>query len=197
MRRDEELSDIGQNQLAFFVLVSLDDTKTTTQSSPSYYQIQPFTRFILLLPSSFPIELECTTSELQMKERGGAVGDATPSQAEALAWKTPVANAIPGSSALETQAKAWNTRNLGLRIGTDALAAASAGVLVAPIITIIDRYDTALQGVGLHILTEHRGIIENASGTTTLGTSVRSSLKTLFLRPHSFFFSKPFGLIFV
>lgn len=74
-----------------------------------------------------------------MKERGGAVGEATPSQAEALAWKAPVPKAIPGRSASESQAKAWNTRNLGLRIGTDALAAASAGVLVAPIITIIDR----------------------------------------------------------
>ncbi|TID20516.1 hypothetical protein E2P81_ATG05153 [Venturia nashicola] len=109
-----------------------------------------------------------------MKESGGDVGDVTASQAEAPAWKTPVAKAIPG-----TQPKGWNTRHLGLRIGTDALAAASAGVLVAPIITIIDR-----------------GIIENASGTTTLGASVRSSLQTLLLRPHSFFFSRPFGLIF-
>lgn len=74
-----------------------------------------------------------------MKERGGAVGDATPSQAEALAWKAPVAKAIPGMNVSETQAKAWNTRNLGMRIGTDAFSAASAGVLVAPIITIIDR----------------------------------------------------------
>lgn len=74
-----------------------------------------------------------------MKERGGAVGDVAVSPGEALGWTTPVAKAIPGAKTTEKEAKAWNTRNLGLRIGTDALAAASAGVLVAPIITIIDR----------------------------------------------------------
>ena len=41
------------------------------------------------------------------------------------------------------------------------------------------------------------GIIENASGRRSLGESVRSSLRTLVLRPHAFFFSKPFALIFV
>ena len=35
--------------------------------------------------------------------------------------------------------KVWNTKALGMRVGADAVAAASAGVLVAPIITIIDR----------------------------------------------------------
>jgi hypothetical protein len=35
--------------------------------------------------------------------------------------------------------KNWDTRNLGWRIGADAVSAASAGVLVAPIITVIDR----------------------------------------------------------
>ena len=39
----------------------------------------------------------------------------------------------------KTDGKAWNTRALPLRLGSDAIAAASAGVLVAPIITIIDR----------------------------------------------------------
>lgn len=33
----------------------------------------------------------------------------------------------------------WNTHNLGWRLGADFLAAASAGVLVAPIITMIDK----------------------------------------------------------
>jgi hypothetical protein len=33
----------------------------------------------------------------------------------------------------------WNTKNLGLRLGADFLGAASAAVLVAPIISIIDR----------------------------------------------------------
>jgi hypothetical protein len=39
----------------------------------------------------------------------------------------------------EAKGKTWNTRGLHLRLGADAVAAASAGVLVAPIITIIDR----------------------------------------------------------
>lgn len=36
----------------------------------------------------------------------------------------------------------WNTKKLGLRLGADALSAASAAVLVAPIISIIDRLDS-------------------------------------------------------
>ncbi len=33
----------------------------------------------------------------------------------------------------------WNTKNLGLRLGADLISAASAAVLVAPVISIIDR----------------------------------------------------------
>jgi hypothetical protein len=44
---------------------------------------------------------------------------------------------------------------------------------------------------------EDSGIIENAAGKRTLGASIKASLKTLLLRPHNFFFSKPFALIFV
>lgn len=88
-----------------------------------------------------------------MKESGGAVGDVTPSQPEALAWNPPVAKAVPGRRPSETQVKAWNTCHLGLRVGTDALAAASAGMLVAPIITIIDRYGTTLEGKSWHLHT--------------------------------------------
>ncbi|KAF2430759.1 hypothetical protein EJ08DRAFT_588363 [Tothia fuscella] len=75
--------------------------------------------------------------------------------------------------------RAWDLRNIGWRVGVDATAAASAGVLVAPIITVIDR-----------------AIIENASGKRSLGDSMRSSLRTLLFKPHNFFFSKPFALIF-
>ncbi|KAF2196038.1 hypothetical protein GQ43DRAFT_384186 [Delitschia confertaspora ATCC 74209] len=73
----------------------------------------------------------------------------------------------------------WNTRNLGWRLGVDAVAAGTAGVLVAPVITAIDR-----------------GIIENASGRNTLGASLRVSLSQIVFRPHHFFFSKPFALIY-
>ena len=33
----------------------------------------------------------------------------------------------------------WHTKKLGLRLGADAVSAASAAVLVAPVISIIDR----------------------------------------------------------
>jgi hypothetical protein len=33
----------------------------------------------------------------------------------------------------------WNTESLGLRLGADAVAAACAAGLVAPVISIIDR----------------------------------------------------------
>jgi hypothetical protein len=35
----------------------------------------------------------------------------------------------------------WNTQNLGLRVGADAASAAAAGLLVAPIVCTIDRYE--------------------------------------------------------
>lgn len=43
------------------------------------------------------------------------------------------------SSELATTTKSWNTKNLGLRIGSDCLSAYGAGALVAPLIAIIDR----------------------------------------------------------
>jgi len=84
-----------------------------------------------------------------MHERGGAavVGEKPPScadlppqdhsrhagpQAE-LARKLPLP--VPNGDI----AKAWNTRDLAWRVGADAAAAACAGVLVAPVITLIDR----------------------------------------------------------
>jgi hypothetical protein len=74
----------------------------------------------------------------------------------------------------------WNTSKLGLRVGVDALSAGAAGALVAPIITMIDQ-----------------GIMENASGRNTLGSSIKQSARELLLRPHRFISSKPFVLIFV
>ncbi len=44
-----------------------------------------------------------------------------------------------GSEASSSKAAKWNTKNLPLRLGTDLVSAASAAVLVAPIISIIDR----------------------------------------------------------
>ncbi|KAF1960521.1 hypothetical protein CC80DRAFT_403286 [Byssothecium circinans] len=73
----------------------------------------------------------------------------------------------------------WNTSRLGLRVGVDAVAAASSAVLVAPIVSMIDK-----------------GIMENASGRRTLGESLKSSTSELLTKPWRFLGSKPFGLIF-
>jgi hypothetical protein len=104
-------------------------------------------------------------------KRAVAVGDEP-----VVLQETPAKHATPPSLA---QTK-WNTDKLGLRIGSDALAAGAAGALVAPIITIIDK-----------------GIMENASGRHPLGESLKKSARELLLKPHHFLTSKPFALIFV
>ncbi|KAI1487911.1 hypothetical protein F5X96DRAFT_647954 [Biscogniauxia mediterranea] len=78
------------------------------------------------------------------------------------------------------QHRAWNTKNLGLRLGADLTSATCAASMVAPIVSIIDR-----------------SIMENASGRTTLANSLKTSLRTLLLRPHALLFSKPAALIFM
>lgn len=40
---------------------------------------------------------------------------------------------------MQAPKKAWNTKNLGLRLASDAISAASAAALVAPVVSIIDR----------------------------------------------------------
>jgi hypothetical protein len=49
------------------------------------------------------------------------------------------ASATMGSKVGASEDRAWNTKNLALRLGADFISAASAAVLVAPIISIIDR----------------------------------------------------------
>ncbi|RSL56644.1 hypothetical protein CEP51_014355 [Fusarium floridanum] len=78
-----------------------------------------------------------------------------------------------------TTSSTWNTKNLGFRVFADAASAASAASLVAPLIAIIDR-----------------SIMENASGRNTLAASIKSSLRTILLRPHTLLLSKPTALIF-
>ncbi|KAK4448015.1 hypothetical protein QBC34DRAFT_495578 [Podospora aff. communis PSN243] len=84
----------------------------------------------------------------------------------------------PALAAMENTQK-WNTKNLSWRLGADMVSAASAAVLVAPIISIIDR-----------------SIMENASGRRTISASLRASFTSLLLRPHHTILSKPFALIF-
>ncbi|KAK0672550.1 hypothetical protein QBC41DRAFT_380476 [Cercophora samala] len=88
---------------------------------------------------------------------------------------TSTSSAVPPSE----QTTKWNTKNLPFRLGADLVSAASAAVLVAPIISIIDR-----------------SIMENASGRSPLLTSLRTSLASFLTSPKAMFLSKPFGLIF-
>ncbi len=78
----------------------------------------------------------------------------------------------------EKSSKEWNTKNLGSRLGVDATCAAASAGLVAPLITMIDK-----------------AIIENASGRRPMMESFKTSVGKLFLQPHHFLLSKPFGLI--
>ncbi|KAK3294298.1 uncharacterized protein B0H64DRAFT_183967 [Chaetomium fimeti] len=108
-----------------------------------------------------------------------------PSQLAAAAASAAAPRAL-SSSVVATEPKTgsdtttkWNTKNLAQRLGADFLGAASAAVLVAPIISIIDR-----------------SIMENASGRRPLVESLKASFRTLFRTPHRIILSKPFALIF-
>ncbi|GAP92799.2 hypothetical protein SAMD00023353_9500080 [Rosellinia necatrix] len=105
-----------------------------------------------------------------------------PAPALPLDAKHPVA-ASTEQQAIEMPSKAsrpWNTKNLGLRLGADAVSAACAASMIAPVISIIDR-----------------SIMENASGRSTLSSSLKTSLRTLLTRPHALLFSRPVALIFM
>lgn len=45
----------------------------------------------------------------------------------------------PTSANVIKTAPAWNSKDLGLRLGVDVASAATAGALTCPLITIIDR----------------------------------------------------------
>jgi len=56
--------------------------------------------------------------------------------AEVAKWRP---RELPVESMKDDSRREWNTRALEWRVGADLASAASAGVLVAPIISIIDR----------------------------------------------------------
>ncbi|KAK4548204.1 hypothetical protein LTR36_010073 [Oleoguttula mirabilis] len=87
---------------------------------------------------------------------------------------------VDGSSIVDKERKEWNTKNIGSRVAVDAACAMTAGGVVSPIITMIDK-----------------AIIENASGKRALMTSLKDQARALLLRPHRFVTSKPFALIFM
>jgi hypothetical protein len=81
-----------------------------------------------------------------MKE-GGANGLEAPRAPPKLNLEAATAPALAaavatptGAVAMEKNTPQWNTKNLSWRLGADMVSAASAAVLVAPIISIIDRY---------------------------------------------------------
>lgn len=67
---------------------------------------------------------------------------ATPSPTAAPTTK---ALPMPTKEAMSTSTsklqQRWNTKNLGLRLGSDFVSAACAASMVAPVISIIDRYE--------------------------------------------------------
>lgn len=114
---------------------------------------------------------------------GSAFAVPTPRLAASLPMPVPVpvkATSTMTTSVKDLEKRNWNTSGLGLRIASDAASAGSAAVLIAPIITAIDR-----------------GIIENASGRNTLANSLKASARDILFRPRSFFGGTAFGLVFV
>ncbi|KAI8949051.1 hypothetical protein F4801DRAFT_426760 [Xylaria longipes] len=108
--------------------------------------------------------------------------EAVPAPGLPLDTKSPVMDPTK-QQAVETPSKLsqqWNTKNLGARLGADAVSAACAASMIAPVISIIDR-----------------SIMENTSGRSTLAESLKTSLRTLFSRPHTVIFSRPVALIFM
>ncbi|KAL3965575.1 hypothetical protein ACCO45_002579 [Purpureocillium lilacinum] len=116
---------------------------------------------------------------------GAAALGAAPSQSALSVMASRTAPASLPSSAKqplqekETQKQQWNTKNLPARLAADLASATTAGALIAPIISIIDR-----------------SIMENASGrAASLSASLRASLAALLTRPRSVLFSRPTSLV--
>ncbi|KAH7134365.1 hypothetical protein EDB81DRAFT_96883 [Dactylonectria macrodidyma] len=103
--------------------------------------------------------------------------DASPSSPAAASLAL---QASGNSNAALKSGSAWNTKKLGFRLGVDAVSAACATAMIAPLIAMIDR-----------------SVMENASGRRSLASSIGNSIKTLVTRPHHLLFSKPTALIFL
>lgn len=85
----------------------------------------------------------------------------------------------PNTQQTSSPSRKWNTSNLGLRLSADITSAASASILVAPLITIIDR-----------------SIVTKAATSRPLPTLLLQSLRPALTQPHIFLTSKPLLLIF-
>lgn len=139
-----------------------------------------------------------------MTDRGGGKPDDSVSQLkmEGKPIVLPKTQLETKDTALRLETK-WNTKNLASRLAADLVSAASAAALVAPLISIIDRFvppQPRVYSSTLPLYTNKqttRSIIENASGRASLGASIKGSFRTFLLRPHSMMFSRPVALIFM
>ncbi|KAK3620281.1 hypothetical protein LTR56_023495 [Elasticomyces elasticus] len=135
------------------------------------------------------------------QEEPSAVGHGSAELSQKMqAYAAPVVDTIPGLKAkvnglkLADKEISWNTQNLGSRLAVDVACAVSAGGMVAPLITMIDKYVDAMLGNNSQA-NGRRAIIENASGKRPMMPSLKASLSSLLFRPHRFLTSKPFALI--
>lgn len=65
------------------------------------------------------------------------------SPAQGIDTKSPQTPMSPISKVAETplvEPRIWNTKNLGLRLASDFVSGACAATLVAPLITVIDKF---------------------------------------------------------
>ncbi|UNI13342.1 hypothetical protein JDV02_000094 [Purpureocillium takamizusanense] len=114
----------------------------------------------------------------------GGAAPAQPPTVPVMASSRSAASSSPGppsspSSKQQLQQKHWNTKNLPARLAADLASALTAGALIAPVISIIDR-----------------SIMENASGRApSLSASLRASFAALLTRPRSVLFSRPTSLV--
>jgi hypothetical protein len=91
------------------------------------------------------VALSCTTFESPIADLERPMDDQTTANRLA-STSADIATRIPRTTAPSakmpssvTKTRAWNTQNLGRRVGSDIIAATSAGALVAPVISSIDR----------------------------------------------------------
>ena len=63
---------------------------------------------------------------------------ATSEKAVALSRESNTAKTITAKPA--TDARIWNTKNLGLRVASDLISGLSAALVVAPAVAVIDKY---------------------------------------------------------
>lgn len=88
----------------------------------------------------------------------------------------------------------WDPNVIGVKLMIDVGSAAMATVLVAPIVTVIDRYvcgeDTNYTEES-HAEQFDRAVAERVSSRMSFLASLRNSLTRLILRPHTFLFARP------